>query len=520
MARITLALAGCILLAVGTCHAEDEQYVCRIESKLPASGRIEFTGFKIKGVPGVYTALHGVHGANQVDAIFHDPKTRRVRMVVSEVDIARDTALLVPLDDADALPAGGLGLGVWPPKHRLEGQLAGKPATVIGYPFGIDLGCATTQLTIRKPPVAELTVLLNPSARKELAQRGSPSTSVDMLSLQGPFLPGHSGAPILDADGAVIGIGIGGLGEGKVGHGWATPFHEVELLPVSDATVNAQLVKLPVHRATYSFFLVADEAAREKPDRKSLVSTTIESGDGTPILALRRGPGDEIKNELDRIAEILKAIRAGDNKKFTAAGELDRIMQNRIYLASGTAVEVLADPEMMKLPADIPTDERNMRNAMSQLYTKVRIVDGTAKDEELWVPTIAIRRRAGNVTVDNSINVRENNGTIVGAGNRGTVIGGDVVINPLPPVRKRNVLDNDGSPTLVLKQLGDDPLDSVIELDNHLGLAAVGTEVRVLDEKKAVNPFLVFRKVEILAGDLKGKTGWVSQNCIRLVESR
>ncbi len=539
MIRVPIAIiSALVLLKAAAAQSQEEYSVCRIASVLQAGERIEFTGFKVKGVAGIYTALHGVHGAKQVDAIFHDPKTRRVPMKISEVDVSRDVALLVPANAKDPLPKGGLGLGVWPPRDRIESRLTGKPANVIGYPLGIDLAPATTDLTIRKPAVVELTVLLNPSARRELAPRGSPSTAARMLSLQGPFLPGHSGAPILDADRAVIGIGIGGLGEGRVGHGWAAPFHELQLKPVSDSDVIKQLGKVPVHRRGYSFFLVVDDAVRSEPERMALVTTTVESDDGSPILALRKKPGDEIKNEVDRLREILQAMRNGENDKFTAAGEFERIMKNRLYLPSGTPVEVLSEPEQFKMPAGIPADERNMRAAMNQLYTRVQVVGNKANVDPVWVPTIAIRRRAGavnNVNINNNNIINSGNSNIIGSGNSnnnnfniqqnsGAVVGpnnrGPVIVNPPPKMRKKQILNNAGGPTLVLKQLGNNPLSEAVDLDNHLAILPVGTEVRLLNEQKAVNPFLVFRKIEILSGEYRGKTGWVSRNSIREVEAR
>ena len=390
-----IAVAMSVLLLGGAVGAEPKEEpewgVCRIVSTLPDGKKLELTGFKALGVRGIYTALHGVHGAEKVNAIFHDPKTRHVRLKLAKVDIPRDIALMVPAGEGDEnrLPKG-LGLGVRTPADEVEAKFAGRAASVVGYPWGIDLRTATTELKIRRPAVAELTDLLNPGARKELKDRGSPDKGMHMLSLQGPFLPGHSGAPILDAEGALIGIGIGGLGGGKVGHGWAAPIHDVELRPVADPDIAKQLAELPVHNSTYSFFLVVDAEVRKKPDGKAGVKTTVESEDGTPILALRRKPGDEINDGIERLKVILDALGKGEHDKFNMRDEGERMLENRVLLPSGTQVEIVSEPEKFKIPEE--AKKGALGDFVTTLYTRVR--PATKDAEPLWVPSVAIRRRA------------------------------------------------------------------------------------------------------------------------------
>jgi hypothetical protein len=57
-------------------------------------------------------------------------------------------------------------------------------------------------------------------------------------------LPGHSGAPILNGNGRLVGVGDGGIDFGRVGWGWAIPWHEIEW-----KTVVATTPKEAVSRA-------------------------------------------------------------------------------------------------------------------------------------------------------------------------------------------------------------------------------------------------------------------------------
>ena len=66
--------------------------------------------------------------------------------------------------------------------------------------------------------------------------RSSPSTKLQIASLQGPLVPGHSGAPVVDQDGSVVAIANGGLQKGTVGFGWAIPYAAVKFTPSGAST--------------------------------------------------------------------------------------------------------------------------------------------------------------------------------------------------------------------------------------------------------------------------------------------
>jgi len=94
--------------------------------------------------------------------------------------------------------------------------------------------------------------------------------------------------------------------------------------------------------------------------------------------------------------------------------------------------------------------------------------------------------------------------------------------SPSHDLKEVVVLDNAGQPTLVLKSVSTtgNPLIHANKPENHLGIAPVNTEIRVLDTPvvETPNPMLAFQKIEVLDGPLKGQVGWVSKNTIRTKE--
>lgn len=502
----TLAALMLLICSFPVTMAEDEYAICRIEAQLKSGQKHELTGFRVKGMAGIYTALHGVLGCEKIDAIFHDPKARRVSMSLVQVDIDRDVAFLVAADSSAKLPQQGLSLGIWPASDQLESVLAGQPATVVGHALGIDLKPSHSRLTLRtKRPVAGLTELLNPSARQELAERGSPSTRVAMLSLEGPFLPGHSGAPILNEENAVIGIGNGGLKEGQVSHGWAIPFHDVKLVSVDDNDVAKRIALIPPLRSNRSLFLIVDASVRKQQELLSRIATFVETEDGRPVRAFK------VPSETTG-PDAVPESNAGQQRSDVSA--LERFLTGRVFLYSGTRVVIKSEPTLL---TDVLSEE-TMPTGLDGLFVRVEVVQEAGDEQfsdELFVPLASIRRRG-----DDPSNSIVNSGIMVTGDVSGMIAGRDIIIiNPQRAPVKKLVLNNDGMATLVMKEDTEDLLFGGADAQNHVGFAIVGTEVRMLEGRKAPIPVLVYRMVEILSGELKGKKGWVSQNAIRTVET-
>lgn len=87
-------------------------------------------------------------------------------------------------------------------------------------------------------------------------------------------------------------------------------------------------------------------------------------------------------------------------------------------------------------------------------------------------------------------------------------------------IRNSTILDNQGSPTLVLKSFPEDRdfMKYALKPENQIGLAEVGAEVNVIEERETKLPFMKASKVLFLSGRLKNQTGWVSSNTLRLVQ--
>ena len=80
---------------------------------------------------------------------------------------------------------------------------------------------------------ARLADMVPAETRQALEQSGTIDVNLDILRLDGHLLPGHSGAPIFNLNGQVVGVGSGGLKSGAASVSWAVPASYLAALLVS-----------------------------------------------------------------------------------------------------------------------------------------------------------------------------------------------------------------------------------------------------------------------------------------------
>jgi hypothetical protein len=212
----TLTAILCLLGLPFMCSAQ-EKCVYRIVASdciQPPQERYQ-TGFTLRGIQGIFTALHGVVDARHIAAVSRGANMAFGALQIEKADPERDVALLVSAELRKA-EVPGLEISPWQ-----EGSEAG-PLTVLGHPYGINL-IPTTDLHLRTRELVELRTLLDDDSKKPVRDRGSPSYKAKVLSIQGNLLPGDSGAPILDSSNRVLGLANGGLKGGLSGICWAIP---------------------------------------------------------------------------------------------------------------------------------------------------------------------------------------------------------------------------------------------------------------------------------------------------------
>jgi len=177
------------------------------------------TGFRVKGQLGIVTALHGVVGCQLINA---QPAPGGPgpfnQLIVGKVDIDRDMALLWSKELA-ALPMDGLEAVAHPQPSDYQG------VEVIGYPYGLIRQKPTIEVKIVE--TTTLGYLIPPDLIVVLNDRNSPAIDIQVLSVQAHLVPGHSGAPLLNQMGRVIGVGNGGLDLGRVEMSWAIPWYTI-----------------------------------------------------------------------------------------------------------------------------------------------------------------------------------------------------------------------------------------------------------------------------------------------------
>ena len=217
-------------------NSNSSPYVYRIKagqcSHAPVDRRQ--TGFRLEGKSGIITALHGVVDCATINALPDDvnaPFFNDLR--IQEVDVERDVALL---SSEELTSTEGLDVVL-----NLD-TVQDAHYKIIGYPLGLSRQVLTEQATIIETKV--LQDLIPDQYREALQIRSSPSITVSVLQIQTHLVPGHSGAPVLNNEKQVIGIGNGGLEAGTVEIGWLIPIDDIVWQPASSIEVQDRLREL------------------------------------------------------------------------------------------------------------------------------------------------------------------------------------------------------------------------------------------------------------------------------------
>ena len=173
------------------------------------------TGFVWKNSTWVVTALHVVAGKNVIQ-VYSQEEGNVSRAHIRNVLLEADLALLQLDQDIGLKP---LPVASTPPDIT-------QPHTIWGYPedvaklqgdpvrFSLSLDAKTTFDSIFRSQASFLSAI---------GGGPFPQFSAEILRVSSILVHGHSGAPILNQSGQVVGIGDGGLHDGIARKNWAIP---------------------------------------------------------------------------------------------------------------------------------------------------------------------------------------------------------------------------------------------------------------------------------------------------------
>lgn len=211
------------------------------------------TGFRLQGLDGIVTCLHGVVGATSIIATnSYDPFALK-NLAITLVDPEHDLAVL-QLKGTDL--SNGLQRGP-------DTVLAGTALRIVGHPAGISdydhPGSASS------PAEKTVSDLIPDQSRVRFEKRNSPIFSAPVLGLDAALAPGDSGAPVFTKDGRVIAVADGGLMNGASSISWAMPLRNVNWIPADSQKGQNEIKRLQDlprdNLYSYNFSETADTAA-------------------------------------------------------------------------------------------------------------------------------------------------------------------------------------------------------------------------------------------------------------------
>lgn len=183
------------------------------------------TGFKVKGTPGIVTALHGIADCSSIQAA-DATENSFLDLTLASVDIARDTAVLTSAEGPSLSTEAGLEVA----RNVTEDY---ESLLVIGYPNGRYFQEPASRIAYQQKEFLSRFLSSRPPPT-EFYLRNSPNKDIEVLTLEADMQPGHSGAPLMTSDRKLLGIIDGGLNLSGNPRAWAIPWHDLELRPAAE----------------------------------------------------------------------------------------------------------------------------------------------------------------------------------------------------------------------------------------------------------------------------------------------
>jgi S1-C subfamily serine protease len=227
--KITLLLS--IVLITAEAFSQTNPFIYQVFVKVRSGKTIMQTGFQLNGMQGIITCLHGVAGAVSISASNSSKQLTGLKLM--QVDMKNDLALL---QSPDIMKMNTQGL-----IKNTKVPASGAALKVLGYPYGISTLNQKT-VTAGDPVSNQLKGYIPPDSRPFFASRNSPEPGINIYYIEGNLVPGHSGAPLLDLAGKVVGIVNGGIKGGAAGISWAIPVTNISFVMAKD--VSAAITKL------------------------------------------------------------------------------------------------------------------------------------------------------------------------------------------------------------------------------------------------------------------------------------
>jgi len=193
---------------------ESAKSVVKIRSIIKGS-ESSATGFVWSASNQVVTALHAVAGAERILVYSESRKDETEAKIIAVLKEA-DLALLQLTND---LQLASLKITDREPQYRDEHYIWGYPWNLpemkeddIRFSMGLN-----------SSPTLKSIFATEKQYKKVLGEQDYPQWNSKIIRLSSTIQPGHSGAPIFDKNGRVVGIADGGLREGVARINWAIP---------------------------------------------------------------------------------------------------------------------------------------------------------------------------------------------------------------------------------------------------------------------------------------------------------